>query len=93
MTDEGCILSTRPYRPSENFKNLKTASYAYCAFLQSPGDIFNCSICLMPVFGVGNVYRFWIAKRGSPVFILSTHIYAALVCFCVWLYCMRHDYM
>ena len=51
----------------ENFKSLKTTSCASCAFLQSPGDIFNCSICLMPVFGVGNVYRFWSPKGGPPV--------------------------
>ena len=47
-------------------RNFKTASCASCAFLRSPGDILNCSICLMPVFGVGNVYRFWTPKGGPP---------------------------
>ena len=26
----------------------------------------NCSICLMPIFGVGKVYRIWTPKGGSP---------------------------
>ena len=26
----------------------------------------NCSICLMPIFGVGKVYRIWTPKGGPP---------------------------
>ena len=28
----------------------------------------NCSICLMPIFGVGKVYRIWTPKGGPPQF-------------------------
>ena len=28
----------------------------------------NCSICFMPIFGVGKVYRIWTPKGGPPQF-------------------------
>ena len=31
----------------------------------------NCSICLMPIFGVGKVYRIWTPKGGPPQYHLT----------------------
>ena len=50
----------------ENVKNLKAASCASCAFLRSPGDILNCSICLMPVFGLDMYIDFGLPKVVLP---------------------------
>ena len=30
----------------------------------------NCSICLMPIFGVGKVYRIWTPKGGPPQYVI-----------------------
>ena len=43
----------------------------------------NCSICLMPIFGVGKVYRIWTPKGGPPQYSVSPdgHI-ASLMLLC-----------
>ena len=41
----------------------------------------NCSICLMPIFGVGKVYGIWTPK-GGPVFALAVDPSSARGCLC-----------
>ena len=37
----------------------------------------NCSICLMPIFGVGKAYRIWTPKGGPPQF--STWMFCVIL--------------
>ena len=76
-----------------NFKNLKTASCASCAscaFLRSPGDILNCSICWCPFLGLEMCIDLDFQRWSSPV--PRWHLCVQFTWWCACTYsCTRHE--
>ena len=56
----------------------------HCDFFAWQMMLRNCSICLMPIFGVGKIYRIWTLKGGPPQYVMYICVYLTYRYLCMY---------